>query len=148
MPISCGDLASREGFAESSAIQVWGGNGIDEVVMSSACSDHDVAICYCFYSAKKKDLKEDGWNISATGESLAATFPQLDQRLMALLLNAEGIKTRRLYNNHEPYPSRVKGNCCLLGDAARPMHDASLHGYGRLRELFVSSSPQNMPASM
>ncbi|OAQ66108.1 salicylate hydroxylase [Pochonia chlamydosporia 170] len=106
-------------FAENSAIEFWGGDGIDKIVMS-ACSDHDVVSCYCFYPAEKNDLKEDGWNISTTGENLAATFPELDERLLTLFRNADDIKMWRLYN-HDPYPYWVKGKCCLLGDAAHPM---------------------------
>ncbi|KAM0460900.1 hypothetical protein ACHAO4_001696 [Trichoderma viride] len=90
-------------FAENSAIEFWGGNGTDKIVMSP-CSNHEV----------------DGWNISSTGENLAATFPDLDERLLILFRNAEDVKMWRLYN-HEPYPYWVSGRCCLLGDAAHPM---------------------------
>ena len=106
-------------FCESSAIEFWGGMGINKIVMS-ACSDHDMVSCYCFYPAEKNDLDEDGWSISTTGENLASTFPDLDDRLRRLFRNAEDIKMWRLYN-HEPYPYWVKGKCCLLGDAAHPM---------------------------
>ncbi|EHK44218.1 conserved hypothetical protein [Trichoderma atroviride IMI 206040] len=106
-------------FAENSAIEFWGGNGIDKVVMSP-CSNHQVVSCYCFYPAEKNNLKEDGWNISSTGENLAATFSDLDGRLLTLFRNAEDVKMWRLYN-HEPYPYWVSGRCCLLGDAAHPM---------------------------
>jgi salicylate hydroxylase len=106
-------------FAENSAIEFWGGNGIGKVVMSP-CSDHEVVSCYCFYPAEKNNLKEDGWNIASTGENLAATFPDLDERLRTLFRNAEDVKMWRLYN-HEPYPYWVSGRCCLLGDAAHPM---------------------------
>lgn len=106
-------------FADNSAIEFWGGKGIDKVVMSP-CSNHEVVSCYCFYPAAKNSIKEDGWNISSTGENLAATFPDLDERLRVLFRNAEDIKMWRLYN-HEPYPYWVSGRCCLLGDAAHPM---------------------------
>lgn len=106
-------------FAENSAIEFWGGNGIDKIVMSP-CSNHEVVSCYCFYPAENNNLKEDGWNISSTGENLAATFPDLDERLLTLFRNAEDVKMWRLYN-HEPYPYWVSGRCCLLGDAAHPM---------------------------
>ncbi|KAM6477341.1 hypothetical protein HDV62DRAFT_208932 [Trichoderma sp. SZMC 28011] len=106
-------------FADNSAIEFWGGKGINKIVMSP-CSNHEVVSCYCFYPAEKNDLKEDGWNISSTGENLAATFPDLDERLLLLFQNAEDIKMWRLYN-HEPYPYWVNGRCCLLGDAAHPM---------------------------
>ncbi|KAL6696608.1 hypothetical protein J3F84DRAFT_303256 [Trichoderma pleuroticola] len=106
-------------FADNSAIEFWGGKGINKIVMSP-CSNHEVVSCYCFYPAEKNDLKEDGWNISSTGENLAATFSDLDERLRLLFVNAEDIKMWRLYN-HEPYPYWVNGRCCLLGDAAHPM---------------------------
>ncbi|KAK1251873.1 hypothetical protein MKX07_007352 [Trichoderma sp. CBMAI-0711] len=106
-------------FADNSAIEFWGGNGIDKIVMSP-CSNHEVVSCYCFYPAEKNNLNDDGWNISSTGENLAATFPNLDERLRLLFLNAEDIKMWRLYN-HEPYPYWVRGRSCLLGDAAHPM---------------------------
>ncbi|KZZ95545.1 Aromatic-ring hydroxylase-like protein [Moelleriella libera RCEF 2490] len=106
-------------FAENSAIEFWGGDGINKIVMSS-CSDHDVVSCYCFYPAEKNDLREDGWDISTTGEKLAATFPDLDERLKTLFLGADDIKMWRLYD-HEPYSHWTKGKCCLLGDAAHPM---------------------------
>ncbi|KAL7805452.1 hypothetical protein V8C44DRAFT_224976 [Trichoderma aethiopicum] len=106
-------------FADNSAIEFWGGKGIDKIVMSP-CSNHEVVSCYCFYPAAKNSIKEDGWNISSTGENLAATFPDLDERLRLLFRNAEDIKMWRLYN-HEPYPYWVSGRCCLLGDAAHPM---------------------------
>ncbi|KHN97073.1 uncharacterized protein MAM_05182 [Metarhizium album ARSEF 1941] len=63
-------------FAENSANDFWRGNGIDKMVVS-AYSDHDVVRCYCFYPAKKNDLKEDGWNMATTGENLAAAFAEL-----------------------------------------------------------------------
>ncbi|PNY25862.1 6-hydroxynicotinate 3-monooxygenase [Tolypocladium capitatum] len=106
-------------FCENSAIEFWGGMGIDKIVMSP-CSDHDVVSCYCFYPAEKNGLEEDGWNISTTGENLASTFPDLDERLRTLFRNAQDIKMWRLYD-HSPYPYWVMGKCCLLGDAAHPM---------------------------
>lgn len=106
-------------FLENNAIEFWGGYGIEKIVMS-ACSDNNVVSCYCFYPAHKNDVTEDGWNISTTGENLAATFPDLDERMRTLFLNAEDIKIWRLYN-HKPYPYWAKGRCALLGDAAHPM---------------------------
>ncbi|KND86841.1 6-hydroxynicotinate 3-monooxygenase [Tolypocladium ophioglossoides CBS 100239] len=106
-------------FCENSSIEFWGGMGINKIVMS-ACSDHEVVSCYCFYPAAKNDLTEDGWNISTTGENLAGAFPDLDERLKTLFRNAKDIKMWRLYN-HDPYPYWVKGKCCVLGDAAHPM---------------------------
>ncbi|KAH8669862.1 hypothetical protein BGZ61DRAFT_364013 [Ilyonectria robusta] len=108
-----------EEFLNNEAIEFWGGFGIDKIVLSS-CSDNNVVSCYCFYPASKNDLKDDGWNIATTGENLVATFPDLDEKLKTLFLNADDIKMWRLYN-HEPYPYWVKGRCALLGDAAHPM---------------------------
>lgn len=109
-----------EEFLDNDAIEFWGGDHDKTKIVLSACSDKNVVSCYCFYPAEKNDLKEDGWNISTTGENLAATFPGLDPRLITLFLNAEDIKMWRLYN-HDPYPYWSKGRCTLLGDAAHPM---------------------------
>ncbi|KAJ4174172.1 hypothetical protein NW754_004587 [Fusarium falciforme] len=108
-----------EEFINNNAIEFWGGDTKTKIVLS-ACSDNNVVSCYCFYPAEKNDLKEDGWNISTTGENLVATFPGLDPKLITLFLNAEDIKMWRLYN-HDPYPYWTKGRCTLLGDAAHPM---------------------------
>ncbi|KPM41845.1 hypothetical protein AK830_g4720 [Neonectria ditissima] len=106
-------------FLNNQAIEFWGGEDINKIVMSP-CSDNNVVSCYCFYPAHKNDVGEDGWDISTTGEKLAATFPELDERVRKLFLNAEDIKMWRLYN-HDPYPYWAKGRCALLGDAAHPM---------------------------
>ncbi|KAI6778296.1 uncharacterized protein J7T54_008474 [Emericellopsis cladophorae] len=106
-------------YLSNYAIEFWGGDGIDKIVLSS-CSDNNVVSCYCFYPASKNDLREDGWDISTTGENLVATFPDLDEKLKTLFLNAEDIKMWRLYN-HDPYEYWVRGRCALLGDAAHPM---------------------------
>ena len=106
-------------YLNNYAIEFWGGDGIDKIVLSS-CSDNNVVSCYCFYPASKNDLKGDGWSISTTGENLVATFPDLDEKLKVLFLNAEDIKMWRLYN-HDPYPYWARGRCALLGDAAHPM---------------------------
>lgn len=106
-------------FITNDAIEFWGGFGINKIVMS-ACSNNEVVSCYCFYPAAFNDLKEDGWNISTTGENLVKTFPGLDPDLHKLFLHADDIKMWRLYV-HEPYPYWVKGRVALLGDAAHPM---------------------------
>jgi len=108
-----------EHFITSDAIEFWGGYGISKIVMS-ACSNNQVVSCYCFYPAEYNDLKEDGWNISTTGENLVRTFPGLDSNLCKLFLHASDIKMWRLYI-HEPYPYWTKGRVALLGDAAHPM---------------------------
>lgn len=106
-------------FVGNDAIEFWGGYGINKIVMSS-CSDNEVVSCYCFYPAEFNNLREDGWNISTTGENLISTFPDLDPRLHKLFAHADDIKMWRLYV-HDPYPYWVKGRCALLGDAAHPM---------------------------
>lgn len=122
-----------QGFAKSGAIQFWGGNGIDKIVVSSACSDNDVAGCHCLpLSCEQERPERRRLEYLCHGPRvLLQLFPKLDQGLIAaLFLIAECIKTRRLYNNHEPYPCWVKGEvlsswrCCSS-------HDASLYGYGR-----------------
>ncbi|KAK0385628.1 hypothetical protein NLU13_6805 [Sarocladium strictum] len=109
-----------DSFLHNDAIEFWGGDNSKTKIVMSACSSRTVVSCYCFYPAEKNDLKEDGWDISTTGENLAATFPGLDPRLITMFLNAEDIKMWRLYN-HEPYTHWSKGKCTLLGDAAHPM---------------------------
>ncbi|GES58664.1 salicylate hydroxylase [Aspergillus terreus] len=108
-----------EDYIDNEAIEYWGGFGIDKIVMSP-CSNGEVVSCYCFYPAEYNDLRDDGWNISATPQQLVDTFPGLDPRMKKLMLNAEDIKMWRLYR-HQPYPYWVKGKVCLLGDAAHPM---------------------------
>ncbi|OOF91770.1 hypothetical protein ASPCADRAFT_9189 [Aspergillus carbonarius ITEM 5010] len=106
-------------YIDNEAIEYWGGFGIHKIVMSP-CSNGEVVSCYCFYPAEHNNLRDDGWNISATPEQLVATFPGLDERMKRLMLNAEDIKMWRLYR-HQPYPYWVQGKVCLLGDAAHPM---------------------------
>ncbi|OJI96741.1 hypothetical protein ASPVEDRAFT_120797 [Aspergillus versicolor CBS 583.65] len=108
-----------EDYIDNEAIEYWGGFGIDKIVMSP-CSNGEVVSCYCFYPAEYNELREDGWNISATPQQLVDTFPQLDARMKKLMWNAEDIIMWRLYR-HEPYPYWTKGKVCLLGDAAHPM---------------------------
>ncbi|GIJ91248.1 hypothetical protein Asppvi_010213 [Aspergillus pseudoviridinutans] len=102
-------------FLDNYALEYWGGHGINKIVMSP-CSDGETLGFYCFYPTTHNDLREDGWNISATPEQLTDTFPTLDPRVKTLMLHAEDIKMWRLYV-HEPYPYWAKGKACLLGDA-------------------------------
>ncbi|OQE82492.1 hypothetical protein PENNAL_c0036G01837 [Penicillium nalgiovense] len=108
-----------EDYISNEAIEYWGGMGINKIVMSP-CSNGEVVSCYCFYPASHNNVREDGWNISASPQQLVDTFPDLDPRMKTLMLNAEDIKMWRLYK-HQPYPYWVKGKVCLLGDAAHPM---------------------------
>ncbi|KAJ4155536.1 hypothetical protein LMH87_000775 [Akanthomyces muscarius] len=106
-------------FADNSAIEFWGGEGIEKIVMSP-CSDNAVVSCYCFYPASRNGPQTDSWHLSTTGANLAATFPDLDPRMRLLFENAEDINMWRLYN-HAPYPRWTQGAAALLGDAAHPM---------------------------
>ncbi|KAJ5112896.1 hypothetical protein N7456_001430 [Penicillium angulare] len=108
-----------EDYISNEAIEYWGGFGINKIVMSP-CSNGEVVSCYCFYPASYNNLRDDGWNISASPQQLVDTFPDLDPRMRKLMLNADDIKMWRLYR-HDPYPYWVKGKVCLLGDAAHPM---------------------------
>lgn len=114
-------------FLVSNGIEFWGGFGINKVVMS-ACHDGETISCYCFYPAEYNGLSKDGWNISATGQELFDTYPDLDPRVRKLFLNAEDIKMWRLYV-HQPYPYWSKGKIALLGDAAHPMLPDQSQGF-------------------
>ncbi|BDD62862.1 hypothetical protein MAP00_007817 [Monascus purpureus] len=81
-------------YIDNEAIEYWGGFGIEKIVMSP-CSNGEVVSCYCFYPASHNNLREDGWNISATPQQLVETFPGLDARMKTLMLNAEDIKMWR-----------------------------------------------------
>ncbi|GAA3297084.1 hypothetical protein GCM10020218_081700 [Dactylosporangium vinaceum] len=83
-----------EDYIDNEAIEYWGGFGIDKIVMSP-CSNGEVVSCYCFYPAEYNELREDGWNISATPQQLVDTFPRLDPRMKKLMWNAEDIKMWR-----------------------------------------------------
>lgn len=141
-----------ESFLNNSALEYWGGFGIEKVVMTP-CSNGEVIACYCFYPASKNDLQENGWNISATPQQLVETFPTLDSKMKTLMLNADDIKMwRRKYSslshahdiffpfffelkilmrhlrpivyNNKPYQYWVKGKACLLGDAGKLLHQS------------------------
>lgn len=108
-----------EEYLNNNAIEFWGGYGINKIVLS-ACSDNNVVSCYCFYPAELNNVREDGWNISASPETLIQTFPDLDPKLHKLFAHSEDIKMWRLYL-HKEYPYWSKGCATLLGDAAHPM---------------------------
>ncbi|KAF2086437.1 FAD/NAD(P)-binding domain-containing protein [Saccharata proteae CBS 121410] len=75
----------------NNAIEYWGGFGIHKIVMSP-CSVGDVVSTYEFYPAAHNDLRQYGWNISASPQQLADTFPDLDHRARTMFLHAEDIK--------------------------------------------------------
>jgi salicylate hydroxylase len=94
----------------------------------SSCHNGEVISIYCFYPAEHNNLREDGWNISATPQQLIDTFPDLDERVKKLFGHAEDIKMWRLYI-HEEYPYWHKGCVALLGDAAHPMLPDQSQGF-------------------
>lgn len=106
-------------FSPNSAIEFWGGFGINKIVLAP-CSDGEIVSFYCFYPAAHNDRSEEGWNFSATSSMLRAPYPDLDPDLLAIFEHAEDIKLWKLVI-HEPYPYWVKGRVALLGDAAHPM---------------------------
>ncbi|RDW77447.1 salicylate hydroxylase-2 [Coleophoma cylindrospora] len=110
-------------FVTNNGIEFWGGFGINKIVMSP-CHDVDRANIRTAHNG----LNKDGWNISATPQELADTYPDLDPRVVKLFLNANDIKMWRLYI-HQPYPYWTKGKVALLGDAAHPMLPDQSQGY-------------------
>ncbi|CAF1672500.1 unnamed protein product, partial [Adineta ricciae] len=106
-------------FAPNSAIEFWGGFGINKIVLAPCCAGEIVSF-YCFYPASLNDQSEEGWNFSATPSMLIERFPDLDPDLLAIFEHCEDIKLWKLVI-HEPYPYWVKGCTALLGDAAHPM---------------------------
>ncbi len=113
-------------------LQFWGGMGIDRIVAGPA-KDGEILCCYALYPAAKNDLREDGWNISATPQQLLDTFPDLDPEVRKIFLHAEDIKQWRLYV-HPEYPYWHKGRVCLLGDAAHPMMPDQNQGFSQAVE--------------
>ncbi|KAM3434691.1 hypothetical protein NHJ13734_005870 [Beauveria thailandica] len=110
-------------FADDSAIEFWGGDGIDKIVMSP-CAGNSLVSCYCFYPSSKNDddaaSSDSSWHTAATGAQLAATFPTLDPRLRLLFEHASDVHMWRL-QHHAPYRYWTRGVATLLGDAAHPM---------------------------
>lgn len=86
----------------------------------SPAAGGELICCYCFYPASYNDLRDDGWNFSATPEQLVETFNSIDPTMKELMAEAEDIKMWRLYD-HKPYSHWVKGKVALAGDSAHPM---------------------------
>ncbi|KAH8649720.1 hypothetical protein BGZ60DRAFT_389662 [Tricladium varicosporioides] len=103
----------------SSAIEYWGGQGIDKIVYSP-CREGELNSFYCFFPTALSKNPGEGWNHHISMEELLAPFETLDPRLLALFRNSEDIKPWRLFV-HQPYPIWQKGLTCILGDAAHPM---------------------------
>lgn len=110
---------SLKDLSANSAIEFWGGFGINKIVLAP-CSAGDVISFYCFYPAEHNDRTEEGWNFSASPAMLRAPFTDLDPDLLAIFEHAQDIKLWKLVI-HDPYPYWVKGRVALLGDAAHPM---------------------------
>ncbi|KAK7517911.1 uncharacterized protein IWZ02DRAFT_447470 [Phyllosticta citriasiana] len=103
----------------NSAIEFWGGDGIDKIVYSP-CREGEVNSFYCFFPTAKGKHGGEGWNYTATVEELLSPYPDLDPRLLDLFRNSEDIKPWRLWV-HQPYPRWQSGRTCIMGDAAHPM---------------------------
>ena len=119
-------------FNKDAALLFWGGQGIDRIVIGPA-HDNEMRCVYAFYPAERNDLREDGWNIEASPQQLADTFPDLDPTVKKLFFGAEDIKMWRLFV-HPQYPYWTKGRVCLLGDAAHPMMPDQNQGFSQAAE--------------
>ncbi|KAA8904951.1 hypothetical protein TRICI_005373 [Trichomonascus ciferrii] len=106
-------------FTKNGAIEFWGGEGIDKIVISP-CSNGDIISFYCFYPSSYNNLRKDGWDNDATLEQLLDTFPKLDSQIRDMFKRAFDIKQWRLYV-HEEYETWSNGNTTLMSDAAHPM---------------------------
>jgi salicylate hydroxylase len=103
----------------NSAIEFWGGQGIEKIVYSP-CRGGEVNSFYCFFPTEKSKNPGEGWSHTIDVEELLEPFDTLDPNLTALFKNSTDIKPWRLFV-HQPYPIWQKGSTCILGDAAHPM---------------------------
>ena len=103
----------------NSAIEFWGGQGIDKIVFSP-CRDGEVHSFYCFFPTHLSKNPGEGWSHSITVEELLAPFGTLDPRLLEMFKNSTDIKPWRLFV-HQPYTHWQAGTTCIMGDAAHPM---------------------------
>jgi salicylate hydroxylase len=103
----------------NSAIEFWGGQGIEKIVFSP-CRDGEIHSFYCFFPTKLSKNPGEGWNHSIPVEELLAPFGTLDVRLLEMFKNSTDIKPWRLFV-HQPYPHWQAGTTCIMGDAAHPM---------------------------
>ncbi|KAL3419499.1 salicylate hydroxylase [Phlyctema vagabunda] len=106
-------------LSPNSAIEFWGGQGIEKIVFSP-CRDGEIHSFYCFFPTYKSNHAGEGWNTTITKEELLAPFGDLDPELLALFKNSTDIKPWRLFV-HQPYDHWQVGGTCILGDAAHPM---------------------------
>ncbi|KAH8596169.1 hypothetical protein B0O99DRAFT_510825 [Bisporella sp. PMI_857] len=103
----------------NSAIEFWGGQGIDKIVFSP-CRNGEVHSFYCFFPTELAKNPGEGWGHTITMEELLAPFETLDPELLAIFKNSYDIKPWRLFV-HQPYAYWQDGVTCILGDAAHPM---------------------------
>jgi salicylate hydroxylase len=69
-----------EDFLKDNAIQMWGGMGVEKVVIGPARGG-EILCAFAFFSAEKSDLQHEGWDIPASPQTLLLTFPDLDPNL-------------------------------------------------------------------
>lgn len=106
-------------LSPNSAIEFWGGQGINKIVFSP-CRDGEIHSFYCFFPTKLSKHAGEGWSHSIPVEELLEPFGDLDPTLLALFKNSTDIKPWRLFV-HQPYKTWHDGVTCILGDAAHPM---------------------------
>lgn len=106
-------------FAKNNAIEYWGGQGIDKIVLSP-CKGGKLLSFYCFFPREKETFDDEGWNYEASLDELLAPYPELDKAVIDHLKVSEDIRPWRLWV-HQPYPYWHKGIACIMGDAAHPM---------------------------
>jgi salicylate hydroxylase len=103
----------------NSAIEFWGGQGIEKIVFSP-CRDGEIHSFYSFFPTKLSRNPGEGWNHSIPVEELLAPFDTLDPRLQEMFKNSTDIKPWRLFV-HQPYQHWQARTTCIMGDAAHPM---------------------------
>jgi len=103
----------------NSAIEYWGGQGINKIVYSP-CRDLELNSFYCFFPTHLSTGTSETWNDTIPLEQLLKPFPDLDPDLLAIFKNSTDIKPWRLFV-HQPYSHWQVGKTALLGDAAHPM---------------------------
>jgi salicylate hydroxylase len=107
-------------LTKNSAIEFWGGQGINKIVYSP-CREGEVNSFYCFFpKALATGNSGDRWTDTITLDSLLKPFPDLDPELLALFRNSTDIKPWRLFV-HQPYSHWRVGRTTIMGDAAHPM---------------------------